>query len=324
MDSDPKLLELQQYIEEQKQVIAELRERLSAMEPLYKDYMALLTNTPDFIYIKNCQHQFTSASDAFARLTGHENWQQLVGKTDFDIFPEDHARRYFNCERAVIAAGEKLEDLEEPYYGEQGELRWVSTYKRPMLDRDGRICGLIGISRDITDRKRHQNQIQHLATHDQLTGLANRYILEEVGAELLALSRRLDQQFCLFFIDLDNLKQVNDHYGHEIGDEVLKTTARRLEYSFRMTDVICRLGGDEFIVLTISKDPDWDVESFSESALKELIQPLPVEDQLVPISCSIGVALAKPEEEGIGDLIQRADKIMYRAKSLGKGRVEVE
>ncbi|MCW8885629.1 MAG: GGDEF domain-containing protein [Motiliproteus sp.] len=324
MVTDSKLLSLQHKLKEQEQTIAGLRDRLSAIEPLYHDYMALLAHTPDFIYIKNHKHQFTSTSDAFARLTGHDCWQQLVGKTDFDIFPAEHAHRYFNCEKAVIDAGEHLEDLEEPYYGDDGELRWVSSYKRPIHDDTGRICGLVGISRDITHRKRHEHQIQHLATHDQLTGLANRHMLEEVGVELMALSRRLKHQFCLFFIDLDNLKQTNDYYGHDIGDEVLVTVSRRLEKTFRMTDVICRFGGDEFIVLTISKDPEWDVRRFGESALMQLAKPLPVGQDWVPISCSIGVAVATELDSNIEDLIQRADRVMYRAKAKGKGRVEVE
>ena len=125
---------------------------ISDLVTLNRDFVALLENTSDFIYIKDAQHRFTAVSQAFAKVAGSENWQDLRGKTDFDVFPRELAEAYYRFEKNVIAAGEELIDHEEPYHRD-GEQRWVLSSKRPIRDKTGKIVGLFGISRDITDRK---------------------------------------------------------------------------------------------------------------------------------------------------------------------------
>ena len=131
----------------------ELAENEAELRHLTASFISLLENTADFIYFKDRNHQFTAVSQSFAELTRHSHWQELIGKTDFDVFPEDQARRYFAAERRMIENGSEIAGLEEPYRDLGGEMRWVISHKKPLLNGNGEIVGLFGISKDVTHLK---------------------------------------------------------------------------------------------------------------------------------------------------------------------------
>ena len=133
---------------------------ISDIVALNRDFVALLENTSDFIYIKDAKHRFMSVSETFAKLVGHDRWQDLRGLTDFDVFPRELAEVYYRFEKKVIEAGEELIDHEEPYQL-NGEQRWVLSNKRPIYDDTGKIIGMFGISRDITERKQAEESIRN-------------------------------------------------------------------------------------------------------------------------------------------------------------------
>ena len=133
---------------------------ISDIIALNRDFVALMENTSDFIYIKDAKHRFMSVSQTFAELVGYDNWQDLRGQTDFDVFPKEQADIYYQFEKKVIEAGEELIDHEEPYQL-NGEQRWVLSNKRPIYDKTGKIVGMFGISRDITERKQAEESIRN-------------------------------------------------------------------------------------------------------------------------------------------------------------------
>ena len=298
--------------------LQQAKAEIKALRDSQRDWWALLENTTDFIYIKDEKHRFTCTSRVFASLTGYENWHSLVGKTDFDVFPHEHASRYFQYEMLVIAEGKSLLNHEEPYYSIEGELRWVSSSKQPVLDDSGNIVGLVGISKDITDVKRYKAKIEGMAKYDQLTGAYNRYTFQDLGTQMLAAAKRQNQSVALLFIDLDNFKQVNDCYGHDSGDRLLVDFTNVLRSCTREADIIARLGGDEFVTLIYTDQVTYDENRLAERIIHAFHQLPFVRQTDLSISCSIGVGCFPDHASSLGELLTSADNAMYDAKKRGK------
>lgn len=273
----------------------------------YKSVLeTLLSITDDFVYIKDAQHKFMFASDAFARLTGHEQWRELQGKDDFDIFPKEHAELYFEHEQDVINKGISLAQHEEPYYLPSGELGWVSSTKNPVFDDTGKVIGLIGISKDITQIKRHQELIAHQATHDCLTDVYNRKAFYDFGETMWAKLQRDKTESTLLFMDLNEFKQVNDRLGHQVGDKILCRFASFLKEECRDSDLLARLGGDEFVIY-MGGDKDAAL-----SLARRLISASHKEELL---GCAISIGIAHSSNaENLAELVKHADEAMYKAK----------
>ena len=171
-------------------------------------------------------------------------------------------------------------------------------------------------------RQVNEELILHQATTDMLTGLLNRAALMESLKHLIARSDRGHQKLAIAFIDLDNFKPVNDRYGHGVGDELLKELGRRLNRSVRDNELVGRIGGDEFVlVLDLFEDVDSSVSAI-ENIRNIIIQDVVIDNLKLPLGCSIGIAVYPEDGENCDDLIKNADRAMYRAKELGKNRVQ--
>lgn len=289
----------------------QLRREYTQLYRYKLDLETLLNTTEDFIYIKDHNHKFIYGSKAFARLTKHDSFQELVGKDDFDIFPPEHAHRYFEAEQSVITEGRALSLHEEPYYDLNNQLCWVSSTKNPVFDDRGNVIGLVGVSKDITKLKRQTEKIQYLAHHDDLTGLLNHRALFEFGGVLLSAAQRDHFRLFALYLDLDGFKQVNDLHGHARGDEVLRTFARIIQDSIRNGDLAARMGGDEFLILMSSPYEQADAaEQFAVRFIETISRK---QERLSGCSCSIGIALAQ-QQETLSPLIKAADSAMYTAK----------
>lgn len=296
----------------------EWEKRLNDLQRVEKNFLFFLENTSDYIYFKNINHQFTYTSNAFAVLTGHSHWQELVGKTDFDVFPKEHADLYFSREHPVIAEGQELTWLEEPYYNQEGELCWVSSSKRPIRNDQQEIVGLFGISRDITRVKQLEAKLSFQANYDCLTGLSNRSFFQKQAEQYISLAHRNGQTLAFFFIDLDDFKDVNDNFGHEAGDVVLRTTGERLSRCFRESDLIGRLGGDEFVILAVTDGMAASIGVIEEQIRRHIGSNILYQNRLLRISCSIGVACFPDNGRKFTELMRNADHALYRAKQAGK------
>jgi diguanylate cyclase (GGDEF)-like protein/PAS domain S-box-containing protein len=199
-----------------------------------------------------------------------------------------------------------------------GEIRIVQQQSEVILDEAGRSIKRRGVIIDVTERRALEERLAHQATHDALTGLPNRALLLDRLGQTFARTRRGGAACAVFFLDLDNFKLVNDSLGHEAGDRLLVTLARRLRAVLRDADTLARLGGDEFAVLL---DEAADAAAAAEVAqrLAQAIEaPVPIEGQTYRITASIGIVLSTPDHERPDDLLRDADIAMYRAKSEGK------
>ena len=204
-----------------------------------------------------------------------------------------------------------------------GQIRRHDLNITAVLNAQDQIVNFVGLLRDVTERHSQEEQMRHLATHDPLTGLANRALLMEQLVRSLALARRQSSHVGLMFLDLNGFKPINDRYGHSTGDALLQAVADRLRSGIRESDTLCRQGGDEFVLL-IPDAPDLDqlvaLAAKIQACLMEPFQELP---SGITISASIGVARWPEHAEDPDGLLDAADNAMYRAKASNGERIAI-
>lgn len=315
--------ELEKHIAHLTDECDRLKTQVSELIDARDNLIYFFENSSDYIYIKDIEHRFVFLSNALAKLTNHDSWRDVVGKTDFDIFPEELAKVYFEEQKKVIEEGKELSGIEEPYYDKNGKQCWVSTSKKPMYSSNGEIIGLIGISRDITKIKELEEELRLKASYDNLTGLLNREVFFQNSSQQLRLLKRNDQAAAIIFIDLDQFKPVNDIYGHKAGDYVLVTIAERLKSNLRESDIVCRFGGDEFIIFTLLDNVENDTGIVADNILKIISAPVLFNNNKIEIGCSIGISHYPKHGETINEVVKNADNAMYMAKNLGENTYQI-
>lgn len=182
----------------------------------------------------------------------------------------------------------------------------------------GESCDPGSLARALACLARHrsdQRRLVHWATHDRLTGLANRWLFEEKVADAVARARRSGEPGALLFVDLDGFKAVNDCFGHDAGDLVLRTTATRLRESLRGADIVARFGGDEFVVLLEGIRSERSALAVASKIRRRVGEPVQLPHGTIQVSCSLGFAFFPTQGEDLDSLLRRADRLMYRSKS---------
>jgi diguanylate cyclase (GGDEF)-like protein len=208
----------------------------------------------------------------------------------------------------------------------EGRLHWVSERGRVTSDQTGQARWLDGLILDVSERKAAEIMIRDLAYNDPLTGLPNRRLLLDRLEYQLAASSRSGRYGALLFIDMDNFKTINDTFGHEAGDQVLKEVARRLLANVRESDTVARLGGDEFVVILDGLGDTADAAAaeaaeLGNKILDKLARPYRLDVQLCTSTPSIGIAMFRGHAASTDQLLRRADEAMYQAKSAGRNRL---
>ncbi|UEX76510.1 sensor domain-containing protein [Spiribacter halobius] len=257
-------------------------------------------------------------NDAFTRLLG-ESEASLLGRSLAELGEGDRV-----WDRLVTEGRWHGELVERHRDGREIPVRVVLSTVR---DAEGEITHYIGHWQDISERKAFEARIERQALHDPLTRLANRRLLIMRLEQELARARRTAGHGALLFLDLDHFKQINDSYGHALGDALLTGMAERLQSILRTEDMAARLGGDEFVVLLGPEAGSLEgagtrARRVGEKLLAELYQPMALGDYELRISGSVGIALYPEERIDAEQLLQRADHAMYRAKAEGRNRLE--
>ncbi len=199
----------------------------------------------------------------------------------------------------------------------------VATTVQVLRDDQGQVSRIATVAHDITELKAAQRRLEFEATHDSLTGLANRALFREISERAIARAGRTDEELAVLFLDLDGFKLVNDSYGHDVGDVLLGTVARRLRDTVRAGDTLARLGGDEFVILCEHPRGEVAMLELSERIIETVSQPTTIEGYEVRVGLSIGIAFSRGADKGVVELIRDADVALYRAKHQGRGRAEV-
>ena len=203
-----------------------------------------------------------------------------------------------------------------------GRIKWISEQCETFYGNQGKALRSNCIVQDVTERKRMERRIVEMATHDALTGLPNRHLLQDRIAQALAHGRRSGEQAAVLFIDLDHFKVINDSLGHDVGDSLLQEVAARLTATMRSEDTAVRQGGDEFIVLLPNLASALDAEAVAQKILDELTQPYHIHEKELHIGASIGIALFPDDGKDVEALLKNSDIAMYHAKESGRNNYQ--
>ena len=198
--------------------------------------------------------------------------------------------------------------------------RWLRHHVEPLRDGEGEVVGAVGVSLDITELKRTQQELFDSAHRDRLTGLPNRVSLDQRIEETIADARRDERRFAVLFVDLDRFKTINDTLGHGVGDQVLREVAVRFQETLRSGDVIARPGGDEFIILLPRIVHPGEAESVALRLVRALALPIPAGGRDLFVNASVGAAIFPDHGRDAEAIVAHADAAMYRAKALGGNR----
>lgn len=223
-------------------------------------------------------------------------------------------------DQEVMRSSRPILGYEEEIVDQNAQRRTMLTSKFPLHDAGGGVRHVLTTSFDITGRKQAEEAMRHLAHHDALTGLPNRLFLLQALHREIARSAEEDRSFALHFIDLDRFKTINDGFGHDHGDALLKETAVRLLRLVRREDTVARLGGDEFAIVQVGMAGMEDVQRMAGRVIKAISEPFDIEHHSVSIGASVGMTVAPGDASTAEQLLKNADLAMYRAKQEGRGR----
>ncbi|MDJ0696670.1 CHASE2 domain-containing protein [Mastigocoleus sp. MO_188.B34] len=302
-----------------------------------KEFLAQVINSiPDPVYVKNSKYQWVVLNEAFCRLIGRQR-EELLEKCEYEFLPEDEAN-IFRQQEELVFYSRQPQEHEEKFTSANQKTHLLATKRSLHRDSAGNFF-LVGVVHDITKRKRLEEELKHkaeelsrhnnelkskendlryLAYHDPLTGLPNRKFFTEQLQESVNWAKTSSLLLGLLFIDLDGFKQVNDTFGHELGDSLLSAVSQRLISCLRGSDIVSRLGGDEFTVILRAIPTVEMAATMAQKILAAMNESIIIEGHIIKISASIGISIYPLSAEDSQTLIQQADAAMYRAKELGK------
>jgi diguanylate cyclase (GGDEF)-like protein/PAS domain S-box-containing protein len=240
----------------------------------------------------------------------------VVGMDISEVFGEEHGARNRALDRKVLRTGKPMPSYEEEVTDRKGVKRVFLTTKSPLRDPSNGVIGVLTSSLDITEHKRAEDHLLHMAQHDDLTGLPNRTLLSDLLRREFVLARRGDRPFALHRIDLDAFKNVNDALSHRIGDQFLKGIAERLTALTKDGDSVARLGGDEFVFLQTNATHE-EAEQLARKIVATASEPLLLSGERVEVTTSVGVAVHPRDGMDEQEILKNADLAMYEAKGDG-------
>jgi diguanylate cyclase (GGDEF)-like protein/PAS domain S-box-containing protein len=284
-------------------------------------YRTILENIEEGYFEVDLNGNFTFYNDSMSRLIGCTK-EELLGMNHRQFTNEETAKEVFHAFNKVYNTGEPSKGLDWQIIRKNGGEGYIEASVTLQKDSSGKPTGFKGMIRDITERKRTEQQINYMATHDALTGLPNRLTFNQLLNQAIRSAQRHKRQLAVFFIDLDRFKTINDSLGHEAGDRMLKEMARRFKRSLRADDVVGRLGGDEFVILTEEVDELSQIASVAHKILSNVIKPMVLQGEECRVTASIGISIYPRDGLDEQTLIKNADMAMYFAKEEGRNNYQ--
>jgi diguanylate cyclase (GGDEF)-like protein/PAS domain S-box-containing protein len=277
---------------------------------------AVLENSPDAISGHDRDLRFTDVNSGAEHLLRLPK-EQLLGCALKELAIDPAISEVWEgALRLALRSGEQTET--EGSAGSGSETIWLQSRIAAERDADGRIVSMLTSTRDITQLKLAEQTMARQALRDAVTGLANRTLLTDRLRQALVCLERRPGHIGLLFVDLDHFKEVNDTYGHHIGDSVLFEMGRRFEGVARKTDTVARLGGDEFVLLFETIESPLDASGIAHRVVEVTAQPVQIGDLSVSMSASVGVVLTDDPSSDASVLLAKADAAMYRVKRGGR------
>lgn len=233
------------------------------------------------------------------------------------VFDADYAQRHQSLNAAILENGTGIQDIEERLVDTDGREHVFLTTKAPLFSVDNTISSIVTVSVDITERKELESSLWNQAHFDALTALPNRSLLNDRLTHALTRVTRSRTMLGVFYVDLDGFKDINDAYGHGVGDEVLRASAERLSKRVRAADTLARLGGDELVAVVEGVSSPDEADAVASKLLDALRDPIPAAGLSFQLRASIGIALSSGGEESPEGILSQADAALYDAKSQG-------
>jgi diguanylate cyclase (GGDEF)-like protein/PAS domain S-box-containing protein len=293
----------------------------AALLETQREMETLLSNLPGMAYRCRYDEEWTMefVSEGCLELTGYTaeelQFNRLVSYKDI-THPDDRARVRREIGRS--AASRARFTVEYRLIERGGRQKWVSEKGLAFCSDGGEPVALEGFISDITEVKSYRERLEHQASHDALTGLANRNLLHDRLHQAIAHAERQRLQLAVAFLDLDNFKYLNDSLGHSAGDELLKMVAHRLKTCVREGDTVARLGGDEFVLVLVDQSGAEAVNHVVQRVLETASEPFLVAGREFNTTASLGVSLYPRDGSDAETLLKNADAAMYRAKAQGR------
>lgn len=276
---------------------------------------ALLDNIPHLAWFKNLDGRYMAINQPYLKLLGAVR-SEVIGKTDFDLWPKELALTYQQEDQKVLETGQRTKVVDRKPI--QDRELWVETYKSPVFDANGELWGTTGISLDITERQLYEEEIYRMVYFDELTNLPNRrYIKERLDNEMKSVGPS-STSGAVLFIDMDDLKLINDTFGHVYGDDVIRAAGTRILAEAGENAIVARIGGDEFIVLLPAIADRDEVESIADRLVKAINKDYMVNNSLSHMSASVGIALYPLDGNQPEEILKNADAALSVAKARGK------
>jgi diguanylate cyclase (GGDEF)-like protein/PAS domain S-box-containing protein len=298
--------------------IAKRKETVEALSRAEANFRSLFERAVEGIFRSTFEGELKEVNPAMVRLLGYDSPEELLAtvKTRCGIMlDKDVCKEY----HGALRRDGVVSNFEFQAIRKDGTSIWCSESSRLVKIEDGQEF-IEGVLEDITSRKKDELELQHLANIDSLTNIPNRHLFFDRAEKTLANAKRYGLVAAVLFIDLDKFKKVNDTYGHQAGDELLKEVADRLHRRIREADTLARLGGDEFGVLLTQVESEEAAKTVALGLLDVLDEPFSIKGEAVRIGATIGGSFFPEDGKDCMSLISRADSAMYGVKRRGSFR----
>jgi diguanylate cyclase (GGDEF)-like protein/PAS domain S-box-containing protein len=295
------------------------------MSDLDFDFSTIVQHAKDIVIVTKAHPindpgpEIVYVNEAFIEKTGYTA-EEVIGKTPRILQREGTDREDLNKIRKALEEKESVR-VNLRNFSKKGNEYWVDLSILPLPDKSGNITHFAAIQRDITGYKKLEQDLQILCRTDPLTTAANRRAFNEIISQEFSRFKRSQKEYALVMIDLDHFKSINDQHGHGAGDRVLIEVTERCKDNLRVHDIIARLGGEEFCILL----PYTNLEQAQKVAerLRQKIELMPIisDGNRIKVTVSVGISLVLEGDNDGHDAIERADKKLLEAKSMGRNRV---
>ncbi|EOU1743841.1 histidinol-phosphatase HisJ [Clostridium perfringens] len=296
-----------------------LYEAIKNIKSLLKQYYIVFNGTQDALFLvemlKDGNFKYVRNNNAYLQEFGLKG-EEIINKTPKDVFGEELGKRFCNYYKNCIE-GKRVVVFEDDLFL-NGKKRVFLTKLLPIVDEDDGVF-IVGSREDITKRKEMEIELDRMANYDELTNIPNMRLFFKSFRNTINESKKMDKKFAVLFIDLDWFKEINDNYGHDVGDEVLVCAVKRIYKCLRKGDILGRIGGDEFASILKDISDREEIEKIVKDIQNSLRKRIKIGDVTCNIDSSIGITIFPEDGEKIEVLMRNSDKAMYKVKNREKG-----